>query len=190
MEATTIRNTSRSPDNFVSQKKRTHLKRNRNTHKANANELFETGLKEIYWSKRILIRLLDKMIRNSTSQDLADILEEHQVIAHRQTRRIEDIFSLISVTPKISVCYSFKEIADKILSVIDQRTENKDAEFVSAILDLQNHCCNKYKALRDIADSFEEDKIKILLEQTQLECELIDNALEHTLEISHEEVLI
>ncbi len=150
----------------------------------NNREVFENGLKELYWSKRVLIRLLDQMIRMSSSENLADMLEEYQVIAHRQSRRIEDIFALLSMNAAAKICLPVKNIIHDSFNQVNEtaRGYKRDTEFVSVILKMQTYWTTKCESLCELAEIIEEDKIKTLIEETQLECKLVDIGLEHILE--------
>ena len=50
-------------------------------------DLFEDELKDIYWAEKALIKALPKMIKNTTSEELATALKEHLAITEEQVRR-------------------------------------------------------------------------------------------------------
>ena len=157
--------------------------RERKMKNLNKSEIFETELKEIYWTKRVMIRLLDQMIRMSSTENLADLLEEYQVIAHRQSRRLEDIFSLLSINPVAKICVPVKNIIhDDFYEVNETKGFQRDTEFVSTILKIQKYSTEKGATLCQLAETKREEKVKVLLEETQMEGELLDLNLEYLLE--------
>ena len=50
-------------------------------------DLFEDELKDIYWAEKALIKALPKMIKNTTSEELATASKEHLAITEEQVRR-------------------------------------------------------------------------------------------------------
>lgn len=150
----------------------------------NNHEILVDGIKQIYWSKRMLIKLLDQMIRMSSSENLADILEEYQVVTHRQSRRLEDIFSILSINPVAKVCQPLKSIIHNTSNDIYEmpKGRRRDVEFISLILQIQKYWTAKGEILCDISEAVTEDEVKTLLEETQEECKLLDMNLTYLLE--------
>src|SRR6188508_1529144 len=58
-------------------------------------QLFEDGLKDIYWAEKALTKALPKMIKNATSQELIDALENHLSETEGQIGRVEQIFEIL-----------------------------------------------------------------------------------------------
>src|SRR6187401_779433 len=58
-------------------------------------KLFEDGLKDIYWAEKALTKALPKMIKNATSQELIDALENHLSETEGQIARVEQIFEIL-----------------------------------------------------------------------------------------------
>ncbi|MGE0637352.1 MAG: DUF892 family protein [Bacteroidia bacterium] len=150
----------------------------------NNHEILVDGLKQIYWSKRVLIKLLDQMIRMSSSENLADILEEYQVVTHRQSRRLEDIFSILSISPAAKVCQPLKNIINDTSHEIYElpKGSKRDVEFISLTLQFQKYWTAKGEILCEISEGLSEDGVKVLLEETQEECKLLDMNLAYLLE--------
>lgn len=150
----------------------------------NNHEVFIDGLKQIYWSKRVLIKLLDQMIRLSYSENLADILEEYQVVTHRQSRRLEDIFSTFCIKPVAKVCQPLKNIIHETSDDVYQmpKSKRRDIEFISLILQFQKYWIAKGEMLCEISEAITEYDVKLLLQENQKECELLDMNLAYLLE--------
>src|SRR4051812_6498069 len=55
-------------------------------------KLFEDELKDIYWAEKALTKALPKMIKNATSEDLKEAIENHLSETEEQIVRLEQIF--------------------------------------------------------------------------------------------------
>lgn len=150
----------------------------------NNHDMLVDGLKEIYWSKRVLIKLLDQMIRLSASDNLADILEEYQVIAHRQSRRLEDMFSILSLNPVAKVCQPLKSLINNTFKQVYElpKGNRRDNEFISIILQIQKYWIARGEILCELTEVLTEGGIRGMLEETQEECKLLDMNLTYLLE--------
>jgi ferritin-like metal-binding protein YciE len=150
----------------------------------NNHEILVDGIKQIYWSKRVLIKLLDQMIRLSSSDNLADVLEEYQVIAHRQSRRLEDIFAVLSLHPVAKVCQPLKSLINDTSKEIYEMPKGsiRDNEFISILLQFQKYWIAKGEILCELTEALAEDDIRDMLEETQQECKLLDMNLAYLLE--------
>ena len=52
-------------------------------------ELFEDELKDIYWAEKALTKAIPKMIKNTTTEELATALEDHLEVTKGQVDRLE-----------------------------------------------------------------------------------------------------
>ena len=55
-------------------------------------KLFEEELKDIYWAEKALLKAIPKMIKNASSEDLIDALENHLEETEEQVVRVEQVF--------------------------------------------------------------------------------------------------
>ena len=58
-------------------------------------KLFEDGLKDIYWAEKALTKALPKMIKNATSEELVEALDNHLTETEGQIKRIEQVFEIL-----------------------------------------------------------------------------------------------
>ena len=55
-------------------------------------DLFEDGLKDLYWAEKNLLKNMPKMHKNASSPELKKSLEDHMKETENQIKRIEDCF--------------------------------------------------------------------------------------------------
>ena len=55
-------------------------------------ELFEVGLKDIYWAEKVLTKTLPKMVKNASSPELVNALKNHLSEAEEHVNRLEKVF--------------------------------------------------------------------------------------------------
>ena len=58
-------------------------------------ELFEDGLKDIYWAEKALTKAIPLMTKNATSADLIEALNSHLTETEEHVTRLEQVFQLI-----------------------------------------------------------------------------------------------
>ena len=64
-------------------------------------ELFEDGLKDIYWAEKALVKALPKMAKNATTQGLIDGITNHITETEEQIVRLEQVFQIIGITARV-----------------------------------------------------------------------------------------
>jgi ferritin-like metal-binding protein YciE len=57
-------------------------------------KLFEEELKDIYWAEKALTKAIPKMIKNATSAELIEALDNHLMETEGQVKRVEQVFEL------------------------------------------------------------------------------------------------
>jgi ferritin-like metal-binding protein YciE len=73
-------------------------------------KLFEDGLKDIYWVEKKLTKAIPKMIKNATSEELIDTLEEHLDVTMEQVKGVEQVFDIIGKKPIAKRCIAMEGI--------------------------------------------------------------------------------
>src|ERR1043165_2178246 len=57
-------------------------------------KLFEDELKDIYWAEKALTKAIPKMVKNSTSEELINALDNHLSETQEQVSRAEQVFEV------------------------------------------------------------------------------------------------
>ncbi len=81
-------------------------------------ELFVDHLKDIYWAEKALTKAIPKLIKNATSSELQDALNDHLEVTKEQVTRLEDVFSSIeekAVAVKCEAMAGLIKEADQIM---------------------------------------------------------------------------
>src|SRR5690606_35316252 len=69
-----------------------------------SKDLFEDGLKDIYWAEKQLVKELPKMEKNATSQKLRTSISSHLEETKEHVSRLEEVCKSIGVKSKAEKC--------------------------------------------------------------------------------------
>ena len=64
------------------------------------NDLFEDGLKDIYYAEKKILVALPKMAKAAESEELAAAFEKHKAETERQVQRLERVFEGLGRKPR------------------------------------------------------------------------------------------
>src|SRR3954452_12139118 len=64
------------------------------------NDLFEDGLKDIYYAEKKILTSLPKMAKATKTDDLAAAFQKHQDETQAQIGRLEQVFEILSQSAK------------------------------------------------------------------------------------------
>lgn len=67
-------------------------------------ELFEDGLKDIYWAEKALTKAIPKMIKKAKSEELSEALTKHLAETEDHVRRVEKVFATYGKKPVAVKC--------------------------------------------------------------------------------------
>ena len=97
-------------------------------------DLFEDGLKDIYWAEKALTKALPKMIDNSTSPGLVTALTEHLAVTEEQVNRLEDVFAAIGVTVQAKKCDAMEGLIKEGNEIMESTAKGvvRDAGIIAA----------------------------------------------------------
>ena len=97
-------------------------------------DLFEDGLKDIYWAEKALTKALPKMIENSSSPELVTALTEHLAVTEEQITRLEDVFASIGVAVQAKKCAAMEGLIKEGNEIMESTAEGvvRDAGIIAA----------------------------------------------------------
>jgi ferritin-like metal-binding protein YciE len=84
------------------------------------NDLFEDGLKDIYYAEKKILAALPKMAKAAQSEDLASAFEQHRDETEQQLERLEQVFQAIDQQPKGKKCPGIEGIIEEGKEIIDE----------------------------------------------------------------------
>lgn len=142
-------------------------------------KLFEDGLKDIYWAEKALTKALPKMIKNATSAELVDALENHLSETAGQVGRVETVFGIIGKKPVAKKCEAMEGLIREGEGIMDECEEGSmmDAGIIAASQKIEHYEIASYGTLKAFAETLGLDHVAQLLDETLEEEKSADEIL-------------
>ena len=131
-------------------------------------KLFEDGLKDIYWAEKALTKALPKMIKNATSQELIEALENHLSETERQIGRVEQIFEILEKKAVAKKCDAMEGLIKEGEGIMEECEDGSmmDAGIIGAGQKIEHYEIASYGTLRTFAETLGLGDAAALLEET------------------------
>jgi ferritin-like metal-binding protein YciE len=131
-------------------------------------ELFEDGLKDLYWAENALVKAIPKMIKNATSEELHKALTSHLEQTKEHVTRLEKIFSLIDVKVQAKKCDAMEGLIEEASGIMEECEEGsmRDAGIISAAQKAEHYEIATYGTLRQFAETMDLNEVEKLLATT------------------------
>jgi ferritin-like metal-binding protein YciE len=84
------------------------------------NDLFEDGLKDIYYAEKKILSALPKMAKATRSEELASAFQQHRDETEQQVERLEQVFHAIDQQPKGKKCPGIDGIIEEGKEIMDE----------------------------------------------------------------------
>jgi ferritin-like metal-binding protein YciE len=128
-------------------------------------ELFEDGLKDIYWAENALLKAIPKMIKQTTSEELNETLTSHLEETKDQISRLEKVFSLIKVKAEGEKCEAMNGLIKEASEIMESCEEGsmRDAGIISAAQKIEHYEIATYGTLRQFAETLGLNEVEELL---------------------------
>lgn len=142
-------------------------------------KLFEDELKDIYWAEKALTKAIPKMIKNATSTDLMEALENHLSETQNQVTRLEKVFNSIDKKAVAKKCEAMEGLIKEGQEIIEECEEGamRDAGIILAGQKVEHYEIATYGTLRQFAETLKLQEAVNLLEQTLMEEKAADAQL-------------
>jgi ferritin-like metal-binding protein YciE len=130
-------------------------------------KLFENELKDIYWAEKAIIKGLSKMIKQATSEELIDGLENHLNETEGQVQKLEQVFDIIGKRAQGKKCEAMAGIlkeGDEIMKE-SEKGAMRDAGIITACQKVEHYEIASYGTLRTFADTLGISNAASLLEE-------------------------
>lgn len=136
-------------------------------------------LKDIYWAEKALTKAIPKMIKNATSTDLIDALENHLSQTQNQVTRLEKVFNSIDKKAVAKKCEAMEGLIKEGQEIIEECEEGamRDAGIISAGQKIEHYEIASYGTLRQFAETLNLTEAVDLREQTLNEEKAADEKL-------------
>lgn len=131
-------------------------------------ELFEEELKDIYWAEKALTKAIPKMIKNATSEELVEALENHLAETEEQVKRVEQVFEVLGKKATAKKCEAMEGLIKEAEEIMEDCEEGAmcDAGIISAGQKVEHYEIASYGTLRQFAETLGLDEAVELLQAT------------------------
>jgi ferritin-like metal-binding protein YciE len=130
-------------------------------------KLFEEELKDIYWAEKALTKAIPKMIKNATSEELIEALENHLEETQSQVSRVEQVFEIIGKKAQAKKCEAMEGLIKEGEEIMSECEEGAmcDAGIISAAQKIEHYEIATYGTLRQFAVTLGLDDAAEVLEE-------------------------
>jgi len=141
--------------------------------------LFEDMLADIYWAEKALTKALPKMMKNATSPELKEALQEHLTVTKEQVSRVEEVFEMIGKPAKAKKCAAMEGLIKEGEEIMEGTELGvvRDAGIIAAGQKIEHYEIASYGTLCAFARTLGEDGAADLLEETLTEEKEADETL-------------
>jgi ferritin-like metal-binding protein YciE len=149
-------------------------------------DLFEDELKDIFWAEKALTKAIPKMIKNATSEDLVNALQQHLEVTKGHVERCEQIFDQLGMPARGKKCEAMAGLTKEAEEIMEGTEEGvvRDAGIISAAQKVEHYEIASYGTLCAFAKTLGENEVANLLEQTLNEEKEADETLTKIAEAS------
>jgi ferritin-like metal-binding protein YciE len=153
------------------------------------NKLFEDELKDIYWAEKALVKAIPKMIKNATSEELIEALENHLAETEEQVKKVEEVFDALNKTPQAKKCEAMAGLIKEAEELMKDHDKGamRDAAIISAAQKVEHYEIASYGILRTFARTLGMDKavdvLEDILEEEKQADETLSEIAESTINI-------
>lgn len=135
-------------------------------------ELFEDGLKDIYWAEKALSKALPKMEKNATSAALKDAIKSHLQETKTHITRLEEAFKSIGQKAEAEKCDAMEGLLEEGEGIMEETEPGvvRDAGIIAAAQKVEHYEIATYGTLAAFAKVLgHKDALKLLLETLEEE---------------------
>ncbi|SHG78214.1 ferritin-like domain-containing protein [Flavobacterium johnsoniae] len=135
---------------------------------AGLSELFEDGLKDIYWAEKALTKALPAMAKNATSAELIDAINNHLTETEEHVTRLEKVFDSIGKKAAAKKCDAMEGLIEEGKGILEETEIGvvRDAGIIAASQKIEHYEIATYGTLRQFAETLGYTEAVTLLEQT------------------------
>lgn len=123
-------------------------------------DLFEDGLKDIYWAEKALTKALPKMEKNASAPKLKKAIANHLQQTQSHITRLEDCFASIGKKAVAKKCDAMQGLLDEGKSIMEETLPGsvRDAGIIAAAQKVEHYEIATYGTLAAFAKVLNEKK--------------------------------
>lgn len=128
-------------------------------------DLFEVGLKDIYYAEKTLSKTLPQMAKNASTPELVSSLNNHLKETNEQISRLEKIFEVTGIKPTAKKCDAIEGILKESNDMINKTDHGivRDAFLIGSEQKIKHYEIASYGTLHAFAKTMGENKAASLL---------------------------
>jgi len=133
------------------------------------HEFFLDALKDIYWAEKALVKGLQKLAKNATSEDLQNAFMEHKDATENHVERLEQVFELLEKKPQAKKCEAMAGLLEEANSVIEDTADDtytRDCALIVSAQKVEHYEIAAYGSLVTIARAMGHTEAADLLAET------------------------
>lgn len=130
-------------------------------------DLFEDGLKDIYWAEKALKKELPKMEKNASSKELKNAIASHLTETEEQIKRLEAVFKSLGKKAQAEKCDAMAGLLDEGKGIIEETEIGavRDAGIIAAAQKVEHYEIATYGTLAAFSKVLgHKEALKLLLE--------------------------
>jgi ferritin-like metal-binding protein YciE len=142
-------------------------------------ELFEDGLRDIYYAEKAIVKILPKMMKKAGSEHLASAFQEHAQQTEEQIERLQEIFEMIGKAPRGKRCPAIDGLTEEAMELMQEAKDEtvRDAGILAAAQAVEHYEIARYGTLAAWADKLQMRRAAKLLRETLEEEKETDDKL-------------
>ena len=121
-------------------------------------DLFEDGLKDIYWAEKALVKALPKMHKNATNEKLKNAIAQHLKETEGHVSRLEECFKSMGKKAQAKKCDAMQGLLDEADSILKETEPGtvRDAGIIAASQKVEHYEIATYGTLAAFAKVLKE----------------------------------
>ena len=143
-------------------------------------ELFLDEIKDIYWAEKHLLKVLPRMEKAATSEELKNSFSEHLEVTREQIGRLEQAFEILGKKPQGKKCEAMDGITKEGEGIIEETEKGsmtRDVGLIMAAQKVEHYEIATYGSLAQLAKTLGRNDIADLMGQTLQEEKEADEML-------------
>jgi ferritin-like metal-binding protein YciE len=130
--------------------------------------LLAQEIKDLYSAENQLVKALPKMAKAATSPELQEAFKTHLEETKVHVQRLEEVATLLEITPKGKVCKAMQGLVEEGSEVIEEDGEGtiKDLALIGAAQKVEHYEIAGYGSARALAEALGLDGVAELLQTT------------------------
>jgi len=155
------------------------------------DDLFNNGLRDMYYAEKKLLRVLPRMAKASANERLAEAFQNHLAETETQVERLEKVFDLVDQKPRAKKCPAMDGLIEEGNEVLKGAKEEnvKDAGLLAAGQAVEHYEIARYGTLIAWAKLMDQgdaaDLLAESLEEEKAADELLTTISEQVNETAH-----